>query len=838
MASCCGTSAQSRQQLGFVRISLCGDGRGCPDFSGGQVRFTQEFRDNLTALLAAAGRTSTPVIVSLLDYYFCSTPRRVDGVQLGHCAFLQSDVGRRAFLAALQPVLQEHQGDPSIKSIEIGHELDWLVPEINGGLQPSGVPAGVTFERLTLADLQSFLRDAASLIHEYSKRPASVSSARLGWLQYYSNLGLDSYIASSQFQGDPFPFPKASDLGVSGPVYVSVPTGGSARAFGEYIESASSQGYAGVVAYSLRGGDSFSNLPAAIQDLVGRTPTLTVQGIVNAASGRSGPVAPSSWVTIFGGGLALTAVTASTVPLPCSLGSSVVTVTARGREVCAPILYASPGQINVLMPADLPVGPANLRLRRTDGGAATANMTIAATSPGLFRIPGSGTRPAAGFAILPDGTRSPLFDCPTTGQCTTKPIDLPAGGGLILELYGTGFRGAATGTVQATVGGSTATVQYAGASDGLGLDQLNLQLPTGFARTGEQDVVLTVAGVSSNAVVVNFRSMQTAGNERLYERLADIVRGWVAAEDLARPDGYVYAIDTGQLLQFATLDKNRRLYEALRSLSIEHLIKNNPSDPFTQGFVAWRYRSGQALDASGTTEALDLAHGLWLGAQAFNDPKDRDLALLILRGYARHATVDQGVWLIRNYFNFGTRSFATNSFLVDYDADFLEEVARTTGDPELHQVSQNSVNLVRQAATRNGLVHSIVQPEIATVYPELGFVAFSPNNVAHLGNTCEVALRTKTGAPDIAAAVLKFASQRMPDLKTYYDAATSQPVADLAAGPSTVGCLVRLAVKLGEPPGAFLSRLTEQLASFVNRPFGLRLYNATQFLLALQAANM
>ncbi len=32
---------------------------------------------------------------------------------------------------------------------------------------------------------------------------------------------------------------------------------------------------------------------------------------------------------------------------------------------------------------------------------------------------------------------------------------------------------------------------------------------------------------------------------------------------------------------------------------------------------------------------------------------------------ARHAAEEQGVWMIRNYFNLGTRSFANNSFLVD-----------------------------------------------------------------------------------------------------------------------------------------------------------------------------
>ena len=69
----------------------------------------------------------------------------------------------------------------------------------------------------------------------------------------------------------------------------------------------------------------------------------------------------------------------------------------------------------------------------------------------------------------------------------------------------------------------------------------------------------------------------------------------------------------------------------------------------------------KALDASGTTEALRFAEGLWEGARVFGEPADRELALLVLRAYRRHEYVDQGIWLIRNYFNLQTRAFATNS---------------------------------------------------------------------------------------------------------------------------------------------------------------------------------
>ena len=82
-----------------------------------------------------------------------------------------------------------------------------------------------------------------------------------------------------------------------------------------------------------------------------------------------------------------------------------------------------------------------------------------------------------------------------------------------------------------------------------------------------------------------------------------------------------------------------------------------------------------------------ISEGLWEGALAFGAHEDRELALRILDGYARHASEAAGLLLIRNYFNFGSRDFATNSFLVDYAPDYLARVARDTGRQDLAELA-------------------------------------------------------------------------------------------------------------------------------------------------------
>jgi uncharacterized protein (TIGR03437 family) len=78
---------------------------------------------------------------------------------------------------------------------------------------------------------------------------------------------------------------------------------------------------------------------------------------------------------------------------------------------------------------------------------------------------------------------------------------------IYLTLYGTGFRQATARDAVVQVGGMLVPVTYAGPQGGfLGLDQVNAgPLPRALAGTGERPVVLGVAGIQSNALVVEFR---------------------------------------------------------------------------------------------------------------------------------------------------------------------------------------------------------------------------------------------------------------------------------------------------------------------------------------------
>jgi fermentation-respiration switch protein FrsA (DUF1100 family) len=341
---------------------------------------------------------------------------------------------------------------------------------------------------------------------------------------------------------------------------------------------------------------------------------------------------------------------------------------------------------------------------------------------------------------------------------------------------------------------------------------------------------------------------RAASSIDLEAKLVAQVKAWVAAGDLVRPDGFTYAVDVGQLLIYAAKAGDRGLYTALRDGPVRGLVMDDPADEFTRGMVQWRVKAGDKPDASGTTEALRIAQGLWEGAAKFDFPADRERAVMIVHAYARHAGTDQGVWLIRNYFNFTTRAFATNTFLVDYDPDFLRTVARGTGDARIVELADKSYAIVRGAVTPCGLIYDLVQPEVLTLMPDLGMTAFSPNDVVQLSNSTTVAERCAIGAPEIGQKILDFGRSREWRMGTYYLGRTGEPIAardgagrprpPVGLGPEGNAGMLRLAAKLGDHAAAaeFLRRLTPQAASFAAHPYEPRLYLAGEILLALHEA--
>jgi uncharacterized protein (TIGR03437 family) len=167
-------------------------------------------------------------------------------------------------------------------------------------------------------------------------------------------------------------------------------------------------------------------LPGVGSSLLGQAndaPSYTAAGIVNAADNQPGPLAPNTLASLYG--VRLSYVTVAMTPndivggvLPTLLPGTGVNVTV--GNLAAVVYYASPDQINFLVPSILVPGPSTVQVVLEGHSGPKVNITLAAASPALFQLDAQNA-----IAILPDGTL-------ITPQAPAKPGD-------IIILYATGL---------------------------------------------------------------------------------------------------------------------------------------------------------------------------------------------------------------------------------------------------------------------------------------------------------------------------------------------------------------------------------------------------------------
>jgi uncharacterized protein (TIGR03437 family) len=199
--------------------------------------------------------------------------------------------------------------------------------------------------------------------------------------------------------------------------------------------------------------------------------------VVNAATFTPGPVAPGSLATLFGANLASVATAAPRLPLPATLGGA----TLRLNGIAAPLLYASPGQINFQVPWEL-TGQTRAALEVSGGPPLTVNL--AAVSPGIF-------------AVAPQGRFLTLY-CTGLGAVTNRPASGAAAPGDPLSVT--------TATPAVTAGGVPARVLFSGLAPGFaGLYQVNVEMAENTPFGDAVPVQLTLDGVRSNTLPVKLR---------------------------------------------------------------------------------------------------------------------------------------------------------------------------------------------------------------------------------------------------------------------------------------------------------------------------------------------
>jgi uncharacterized protein (TIGR03437 family) len=235
-------------------------------------------------------------------------------------------------------------------------------------------------------------------------------------------------------------------------------------------------------------------------------PSIAPGGVLNAASFRGDtPLAPGAYVSVFGARLAQKFEAASALPLPSSLGETVVAI---GGKV-APLHFASDGQVNAILPYAVADNTTHqMIVRRGNLPSLPESVVIASVQPAVFTVDGTGkgqghiyATTSEGFLVLADNARpmkpGEVLVIYATGLGL---VDLPVTDGAPAP---TGPFALPKNRITVTIQGKDAPVIFAGlAPRYAGVYQVNAQIPADVTPDAAAQLIVTAGEQASPPVTL------------------------------------------------------------------------------------------------------------------------------------------------------------------------------------------------------------------------------------------------------------------------------------------------------------------------------------------------
>jgi uncharacterized protein (TIGR03437 family) len=232
-------------------------------------------------------------------------------------------------------------------------------------------------------------------------------------------------------------------------------------------------------------------------------PTIAAKGILNGASFEMGrPVAPGSYISIFGSNLSDVTDFAKTTVLPLAIDYTMVSFDAPtplgSVSVPGHLLYVSSGQVNLQVPWELQGhGSAQVKVTIDFSYGNVVTLQLSDYSPAFFEI-GGGNVAALDSNNQAIGTSNPAQQGKTVQLYLNGlgPVNnQPASG----DPAPSSPLATCISTPTVTIGGQTAASSFCGLAPGFpGLYQINATVPTGLTP-GSQPITVSIGGQTSKA---------------------------------------------------------------------------------------------------------------------------------------------------------------------------------------------------------------------------------------------------------------------------------------------------------------------------------------------------
>ena len=243
--------------------------------------------------------------------------------------------------------------------------------------------------------------------------------------------------------------------------------------------------------------DTFNN---AVRQLQYAGSGVSLSALVSAASGLPGVISPGDLVVLYGSGLGPAKLTVAQ-PNNGVYANTLAGTAVFFNGVPAPVYYTSATQVAVVAPYELNGSQATILVQYQGQTSSAFTASVAAVSPAIFTLNGSGTGQAAAINTTDNSVNGPSHPANAgsyvsiylTGAGQTSPASQD---GVVSGLNGT--LPAPLASVGVSIGGKATTTNYAGAAPFTiaGVMQINVLVPAGLAA-GNVALTVQVGGVST-----------------------------------------------------------------------------------------------------------------------------------------------------------------------------------------------------------------------------------------------------------------------------------------------------------------------------------------------------
>jgi len=233
-------------------------------------------------------------------------------------------------------------------------------------------------------------------------------------------------------------------------------------------------------------------------------PVIAPGGVLNAASfRREAPLAPGSYLSIFGSKLAKQTKVADTLPLPVELAETVAVVA--GKPL--PLHFTSDGQVNAILPYAIADNTRHQLIVRKGASYSLPEPLLVATSePAVFTVDGSGSGQGHIYVATEEGLK--LADASRPAKPGEGVVIYATGLGPVVPTVKEGEPAPAeplsktVNPVTVTIQGKSVEVFFAGLAPGMaGIYQVNVRVPEGVKADASAVLILSVGEQSSSPPV-------------------------------------------------------------------------------------------------------------------------------------------------------------------------------------------------------------------------------------------------------------------------------------------------------------------------------------------------